>query len=79
MEDNTKEHVELSGIENYIKDIYYERETNGGAIMFGRQKDDKILFVPKTVIKGGWKKDKVYPQTIKIRFPIELFWKERNF
>ena len=73
-----KEIVEFSGIENWIKDLYFERETSGGAIMFGRQKDDKILFAPKTAIKGGWNKDKNRLQTIKIRFPITLFWRERS-
>ena len=80
MEDNVEEEiVEFFGIENYIKNIYFEREKRGGAIMFGRQKDEKIFFVPKTAITGGWKKDKVIPQTIKIKFPIKLIWKERKY
>ncbi|HEC39603.1 hypothetical protein LCGC14_0498220 [marine sediment metagenome] len=75
---NDEEIVEFSGLDNCIEDLYFELETER-AIMFGRQKDDKILFVPKTAIKGGWKKDKVLHQTIKVRFPITLFWKERKF
>ncbi len=47
--------------------------------MFGRQKDEKIFFVPKTAIRGGWKKDKTLLQTIKIRFPIKLICKERKY
>jgi len=77
---NTDEEiVEFYGIENYIKDIYFERETKGGAIMFGRKKDDKIFFIPKSAIKGPWKKDKVLPQTIKVKFGIKLIWRERLF
>ena len=74
-----EEIVEFFGIDNIIKDIYFEGETRGGAIIFGRQQDDKILFVPKSAIKGSWKKDEVFPQTIKIKFGIKLYWKERKY
>lgn len=76
---NDEEFVEFYGIENHIKDIYFERETNGGAIMFGRQKDDKIFFIPKSAIRGPWKKNKVFPQSIKVKFGIKLIWRERRY
>ena len=42
---------------NYIENIIYELETKD-AVMFCRNIDDKVLFIPKSAIKGGWKKDK---------------------
>ncbi|MFW9970466.1 MAG: hypothetical protein ACFFDF_09715 [Candidatus Odinarchaeota archaeon] len=60
---------------NYIANIYYEFETNK-AVLFGRNTDEKALWVPKSIIKGGWKKDKRMPQNIKIKYPIPLEWKE---
>ncbi|MEE9376738.1 MAG: hypothetical protein V3V33_01740 [Candidatus Lokiarchaeia archaeon] len=67
-----------SNFENYIKKIYYELETER-AVMFGRNKDDKVLFIPKSSIKGGWKRDKKLPQNIKVTFGIKLFWQPRKF
>jgi hypothetical protein len=46
--------------------------------MFGRNIDDKVLFIPKSAIKGGWKKDKKKAQNNKIKFGIELYWKPRK-
>ena len=63
--------------ENCIEKIYYELETEK-AVMFGRQEDEKILFIPKSCIKGGWKKDKLYPQTVVVNFGIVLYWKPRR-
>lgn len=62
---------------SYIEKIFYELETSL-AVMFGRNIDDKVLFIPKSAIKGGWKKDRKKAQNIKIRFGIELFWKPRK-
>ncbi len=61
---------------NYIEKIYYEFETNK-AILFGRNIDEKALWVPKSIIRGGWKKDKQIPQNVRIKYPIPLYWKER--
>jgi len=62
---------------SYIEKIFYELETSL-AIMFGRNIDDKVLFIPKSAIKGGWKKDKNKAQNIKIKFGIKLYWKTRK-
>lgn len=62
---------------NYIEKIFYELETNN-AVMFGRNMDDKVLFIPKSAIKGGWTKDKKKAQNIKLKFGIKLFWKPRK-
>lgn len=62
---------------NYIEKIFYELETNN-AVMFGRNKDDNILFIPKSAIKGGWVKDKKKAQNIKLKFGIKLYWKPRK-
>ena len=78
--DNQKngELVEYSfdlNIGNYIEKIYYEFETNN-AVLFGRNIDEKALWVPKSILRGGWKKDKMMPQKIIIKYPIPLYWKE---
>jgi len=62
---------------NYIEKIFYEFETDK-AVMFGRNIEDKILFIPKSAIKGGWSKDKKKAQKISIKFGIELYWKPRK-
>ena len=64
-------------IGNYIEKIYYEYETNN-AVLFGRNIDERALWVPKSIIKGGWKKDKKMPQKIIIKYSIPLYWKERK-
>ena len=61
---------------DYIKHVFYEFET-GMAVKFGRNEDEKILWVPKSVIKGGWNKDKQHSQEVCIRPPIPLKWKQR--
>ncbi|TES95889.1 MAG: hypothetical protein E3J90_08980 [Promethearchaeota archaeon] len=62
---------------SYVEKIFYELETPK-AVMFGRNIDDKVLFIPKSAIKGGWKKDKNKAQNIKIKFGIKLYWKPRK-
>ena len=62
---------------NYIENIFYELETNN-AVMFGRNIDDKILFIPKSVIKGGWTKYKMKAQNINLKSGIGLYWKPRK-
>ena len=62
---------------NYIEKVFYELETEK-AVMFGRNNDDKILFIPKSAIKGGWSKNKKKAQKIKLKFGIELYWKPRK-
>lgn len=62
---------------NYIKKIYYERETEK-AVMFGRNVDEKVLWIPKSIIKAGWSKDKTISQNIRIKYPVPLNWKERK-
>jgi len=62
---------------HYIEKVFYELETNS-AVMFGRNIDDKVLFIPKSAIKGGWIKDKKKAQKIKLKFGIKLYWKPRK-
>ena len=62
---------------NYIEKIFYELETDK-AVMFGRNIDDKILFIPKSAIKGGWSKNKKKAQNINLKFGIELYWRPRK-
>ncbi|MFW9878581.1 MAG: hypothetical protein ACFFG0_36330 [Candidatus Thorarchaeota archaeon] len=62
---------------NYIEKIFHEFETDK-AVKFGRNIDDKIIWIPKSLIKGGWKKDKKLPQNIKVKFPAQLYWNEPN-
>jgi len=60
---------------NYIRKIFYEFETEK-AIKFGRNEDENILWIPKSIIKGGWNKDKKKSQNIRVKYPIKLSWKE---
>ena len=46
--------------------------------MFGRNIDDKVLFIPKSAIKGGWSKDKKKAQNANLKFGIELYWRPRK-
>lgn len=62
---------------SYVEKIFYELETDK-AVMFGRNIDDKVLFIPKSAIKGGWSKDEKKAQRIFIKFGIELYWKPRK-
>ena len=62
---------------SYVEKIFYELETLK-AVMFGRNVDEKVLFIPKSAIKGGWIKDKNKAQNIKIKFGIKLYWKPRK-
>jgi len=63
---------------SFVEKVFYELETDK-AVMFGRNIDDKVLFIPKSAIKGGWIKDKKKAQNIRIKFAIELYWKPRKF
>jgi len=78
MEEN-KELVEFSPTINgsLIKNIFYEFETEK-AVMFGRNEDEKVLWIPKRNIKGGWKKDKKFHQDIRVNYHMELYWVERK-
>ena len=62
---------------SYVEKIFYELETPM-AVMFGRNIDDKVLFIPKSVIKGGWAKDEKKAQNVNLKFGIELYWKPRK-
>ena len=62
---------------SYVEKIFYELETDK-AVMFGRNIDDNVLFIPKSAIKGGWIKDKKKAQNIKITFGITLYWRPRK-
>jgi len=63
---------------NFIRNIYYEFETDK-AVRFGRQEDEKFFWIPKSNIKGGWKKDKQYAQDIGVKFNMKLHWEESKF
>lgn len=77
-----KEPVEFSfnhkDFSNFIKGIYYEYEADK-AVMFSMEKDNKILWIPKIAIRGGWKKHKQVAQKITLNFvPKNLGWIERQ-
>lgn len=67
----------LSDGGSFVEKIFYELETDK-AVMFGRNIDDKVLFIPKSAIKGGWKKDKKKAQNITVTFGITLYWRPRK-
>ena len=63
---------------NYIKDVYYEKETDK-AIKIVNEEQDKYSWIPKSIVKGGWIKDYNKLQNIYLRFGIrELYWFENS-
>ena len=76
-ENNCRELVEISfnvsDNTNYIKRVYFESESPK-AVKFTNQTSEKYFWIPKSMIKHGWKKDTKLPQDLKIRFSLELKW-----
>ncbi|MDX1798932.1 MAG: hypothetical protein R3255_09820, partial [Candidatus Lokiarchaeia archaeon] len=58
-----------------IKNVYFDFETEK-AVKFKREKDSKILWVPKQFLKKECNKDRNHPQNIHLKFkPKDLYWK----
>ena len=78
---NNEEIAELSflaGKGNYIKEIFYIEESDK-TVKFGREKDNKSLWIPKSLIKGGWKKEVGVIHNIFIKdfiTHLELKWQD---
>lgn len=64
---------------NYIENLIYESETSG-AVRFGRTKDGRVLWIPRSIIKDGWDKDSPNEQKIYLTFvPQKNFgWPKRT-
>ena len=61
---------------DYIKDVYYENETER-AVKFKRKIDDKYCSIPKSFIQKRWKKDKNIAQNIYIQSYLtflKIYW-----
>lgn len=58
---------------NYIERVYYETETER-AVKFTNQTSENYFWIPKSMIKQGWKKDTKLPQDIKINYYMKLYW-----
>jgi hypothetical protein len=58
---------------NYITHVYFEAESPR-AVKFTNQTSDKFFWIPKSMIKHGWKKDHKLPQDIKLNYSLELKW-----
>jgi len=59
----------------FIKDVYFDFETKK-AVKFHRDKDSKILWIPKQFLKKECSKDRSTPQTVQLKFkPRDLNWK----
>ena len=75
-EKNSNEEIaELSffaGKGNYVKEVIYIYES-GDAVKFGRKKDSKILWIPKSLIKYGWEKEAGAIQNIFIKDFVSHF------
>ncbi len=80
-ENDTDENVELSFLEgkgNYVKDLLYIEETDK-SIKFCRKKDNKSVWIPKSLIKEEWKKEVDVLQNVFIKDSIthlELKWRD---
>jgi len=64
---------DLTDSSNYIKDVYYDYETDK-AVKFTNQTSDRYFWMPKSMIKHGWEKNQQMPQNIKVRYHLELPW-----
>jgi hypothetical protein len=64
---------------NYISEVYFEFE-KGGAVVFSRKKDGKITYIVKTLIRGGFHRNKQEPQDIKLvpYCTIPFYWISRK-
>ena len=64
---------------NYIPDVFYEFE-KGGAVVFSRKKDGKITYIAKTLIKGGFHRNKDNPQDVRLMnyCTIPFYWIPRK-
>ena len=63
---------------NYLENLFYEKETNL-AVRFGRKNDEKVLWIPKSIIRGGWGKEQTKAQEIVLSFiPPNFGWQERK-
>ncbi|MBY9005249.1 MAG: hypothetical protein KGD63_00655 [Candidatus Lokiarchaeota archaeon] len=68
----------LAGKGNYVKEVIYIYESDD-AVKLGRKKDSKILWIPKSIIRGGWKKEVDVIQNIFIKDFVSHFkyiWKK---
>ena len=64
----------------YIKDVYYDCETQK-AVILKRKADNKYCLIPKSIIEKGWKKDKKIPQNIYLNSYLALlrfYWRKNK-
>lgn len=58
---------------NYIKHVYFESESPR-AVKFTNQTSEKYFWIPKSMIKHGWKNNPKLAQDLKISYSLELEW-----
>ena len=56
---------------NYIKHVYFESESPK-AVKFTNQTSERYFWIPKSMIKHGWKNNPKLPQDLKINYSLEL-------
>lgn len=61
---------------NYIPNVYFAF-IKGGAVVFRRKNDGKITYIQRTLIKGGFHKNKDKPQDIRLMpyCTIPFYWR----
>jgi len=64
---------------NYIPNIYFEFE-KGRALVFRNKIGDKIVYVPRNYIRGGFIREKNVAQDVKLMdyYSIPLYWIPRK-
>ena len=61
---------------NYIRNVYYVTETDAAILVVKDNIGSYEMWIPKSLIKFGWKADKQYPQNIYIKWaPPDFHWK----
>lgn len=60
---------------NHLEKVFYEHDSLK-LVMFRRKSDDKIIFVQKSAIEGGWPEDREKSQNVKLKLEIELYWRD---
>lgn len=64
---------------NFVKNVYYETETDRAILVFKDNTGSYQLWIPKSIIKISWNKDRQKPQNIYIKWGSPDFnWRKRE-
>ena len=64
---------------NFIKSVYYETETDRAILVFKDNLGTYQLWIPKSIIKYDWNRDKQKPQNIYVKWvPPDFNWQKKE-